>query len=433
MLNLSKKLASLRAPIQVGVVGAGVFGSQLIYQIENVDGMTTAAVADIEEGKAKRTLRAANVSPDEIDRVGTVSAANAALERTRRAVTTDASVLIACDVDVVVEATGVADIAARHAYLALMESKHVVMVSVEADTAVGPHLSRLAENNDVSYTMAYGDQPAQIVGLCDWAKSIGLDIVAAGRWANEPDPYGTPDDVFERFGADESFIENYNPSPRIYNTFLDGTKIAVESCAAANALGLPPDTPGMHMPKVPIAEIPQRLRPEADGGLLQRTGIVDAVRSDERFSVFAVTATENEFLQEYFGQRDEVPTANDGKYQVFHRPYHIAPETTVSIASAALENEPTGTPRSHEAEVVGAAKRDLGPGDTIDGGGGDTVYGRVEEAGTASEHDHIPLELLRGAEVVRAVETDEVVTYDDVEVDSSSFIYHLRKLSEAIY
>lgn len=445
MLNVPAKLDSLEDPIRIGVIGAGLFGTKLIDQIERAPGMMTAAIADIDEEKALKAYAEAGVSGDVVSHAEAASVVDSEVDDGKRVVMTDGVALAETGVDVVVEATGVPNVGARHAYEAITAGKHVVMVTVETDTVVGPILSELAANNGVTYTMAYGDQPSLIVELCDWAKTVGLDIVAAGKGNPFREEYrhGTPDDVFERFGYDESFVEEQNLNPRMYNSFLDGTKVAVEMCAVANATGLRPDVPGMHLPTAEIPEIPQSLRPKDDGGILDESGVVDtvstlhadgtSVEQDISFGVFVVTTTPNEQVQNYLAQNADTGfhVANDGKYQIFYRPHHLpGVETTVSIANAVLRNEATGVPDSHEAEVVAAAKQDLEPGDELDGGGGYTVYGLLESAETARDRNHVPFELLEGATIKRSVETDDVLTYVDVDFDTDSFIYHLRHLQE---
>lgn len=443
MLNVHKKLRELEEPITVGVIGAGLFGTKLIDQIARVPGMRTAAVADLNVDAARKALKEADleergVSADAGDLDDAIAPGSIAL-------TDDPIALTAADVDVIVEATGVPDAGARHAYNAILEGTHVVMVTVEADTVVGPILAEMAENAGVTYSLAYGDQPALIVELYDWARSVGLDVVAAGKGNpyREEHRLGTPDDVFERFGFDETFVEEHELNPWMYNSFLDGTKIAVEMCSVANATGLVPDVSGMHLPTCEIPEIPDALRPKEDGGLLNRTGVVDTVSTlhpdgtsvdhSISFGVFVVTTTPNRAVAEYIEQNsgDGLYVSDCGQYQVFYRPHHLPGiETTVSIAAAAIDGEPTGAPTARTSEVVAAAKRDLAPGDEIDGGGGYTVYGRLETADRAESAEYVPFELLDGAEVTRPVDRDAVLTYDDVDLDEGSFIYTLRTLQD---
>ena len=445
MLNIPAKLEAREEPIRVGIVGAGLFGTKLTDQIECAPGMTVAGIADIETDKGRATFAEAGVE-DSIAEVETVADADAAIDRGERALLDDGRALAEADVDVVVEATGVPEAGARHAYAAITEGKHVVNVTVEADTVVGPTLADLADEHGVTYSLAYGDQPALMVELCDWARTIGMDVVAAGRGSMYTDDYrlGTPDDVFDRWGYEDDFVEEHGLNPRMYNSFLDGTKIAVETCALANAAGLEPDVPGMHLPTLEVDEVPEALRPKEDGGLLGGTGVVETISSlypdgstaeyDLSWSVFVVTTAPNRAVQEYLSQnRDHgFHVASDGEYAFFYRPHHLPGiETPVSVANAALRNEPTGAPRGRHAEVVGAAKRALEPGAELDGGGGYTVYGRLESADRAEERGFVPFELLDGATVTSPIERDAVLTYDDVEIEDS-FVRRLREDPDSV-
>lgn len=445
MLNIPSKLAALEEPVQVGVIGSGLFGTNLIDQIEPVRGLETAVVADIATEKAVETLGEAGVPSDEIAVADDAPEARSVRAAGDRAVVANGTDLIETDVDVVVEATGIPNVGAKYAYEAITAEKHVVMVNVEADTVVGPILSSYAERNDVTYTMAYGDQPACIVELCDWARTVGMEIVAVGKGNPYRDEYrfGTPDDVFDRIGFEDEFVEGHDLNPRMFNSFFDGTKVSVEMCAVANAVGLEPDVPGMHIPTAEIPEIPEKLRPKDDGGLLEDTGVVDTVSTvyedgstvdhDISAGVFVVTSTSTERVREYLDQYSGAGwhTANDGKYQVFYRPHHLPGlETGVSVANAALNNEPTGATRHQHAEVVGVTKQALDPGTELDGGGGYTVYGRLETAETAAASDHVPFELLDGAVVETDLGRNEVVTYDDVSLEEDTFIYTLRRLQD---
>jgi predicted homoserine dehydrogenase-like protein len=310
-----------------------------------------------------------------------------------------------------------------------MGGTHFVNVSVEADTVCGLALAAIADRNDVTYTLAYGDQPGKIVELCGWAMATGFEIVAAGRAARQPTRHGTPDDALDRHPFVTAFGEDLEPNPVMYNTFMDGTKEAVESVAAANALGLGIDERGLHRPEIERGEIPETFRPASEGGVLESTGVVDSVTpTDDSFSVFVVTRTESRQLIDYYDHRPSITTSEDGRYQLFHTPSHFAPETTRSIASAALLNEATGAPSGHHAEVVAGAKRDLEVGEAIDGGGGSTVYGVAAGADDAAAADLVPFELLDGAAVLEPVGQDELVRADHVEIDRDQPMYHLRGL-----
>lgn len=428
-MNLGSKLRDRVEPICVGAVGAGIFGSQVIHAAEATPGMEISAIADIDLAKAETTYRRVDVPDDDVAQVSDAADLDAALESGHRAVTNDGAVVVDADLDVIVDATGDPNVAAVNGYRSLMDGKHFVNVSVEADTVCGLALAEIADRNDVTYTLAYGDQPGKIVELTEWAIGTGFEIVAAGRAARQPQRHGTPDDALDRHPFVTAFGEDLEPNPVMYNTFMDGTKEAVESVAAANALGLGIDERGLHRPEIELGQIPETFRPAAEGGTLGSTGIIDSVTpTDGSFSVFVVTRTDSEQLIDYYGHRPSITTSDDGAYQLFYTPSHFAPETTRSIASAALVNEPTGAPRGHQAEVVAGAKRDLDVGAEIDGGGGYTIYGVAAGAADAAEANLVPFELLEGAEVVEPVSKDDLLTYDHIEIDRDQPMYHLRGL-----
>ena len=425
-MNLASKLRRLDEPVRVACIGAGIFGSQVVHAIEAAPGLETAVLADVAVEKAATTYRRAGVE-DPVERVDDAEGADAALAAGRRALADDGRVAVEADVDVVLEATGDPTAAAVHVESALRRGVDVVNVSVEADTVCGLRFAALAREHDAVYSLAYGDQPAQVVELCEWAGAVGLEVVAAGKSSRKLEPYGGPEDAIERHGAIASFGEGLDPNPRMYNTFLDGTKAAVETVAAANATGLDIDAGGVTKPTVPVADLAETFRPADEGGVLTRTGVVDAVTpEDARFSVFVVTRTRSDQLADYFAQRPQVSSSADGRYQAFVRPHHFASETALSLAAVALLGEPTGAPVRHGAEVVARAKRDLAPGNVLDGGGGTTVYGAAVDAAEAAEAGWAPFELLEGATVVEPLAKDERVTHDHVDLDEDTALHRLR-------
>jgi predicted homoserine dehydrogenase-like protein len=440
------ELTARDSPVRVGVVGAGVFGTKLLDQIEIVDGLRAAAVADLDTDRARAAYREAGVPDDRVVTAADAATADDVVADGHRALLDDGVALAGMDLDVVVEATGLPEPGAEHAYRALRAGTHVVMVTVETDVVVGPLLAEVAERNGVTYSLAYGDQPALLVELVEWARLAGLEVVAAGKGTPFIDAYryGVPDDALERWGFDEAFVADHDPNPKMYNSFLDGTKAAVEMCAVANATDLVPDVSGLHVPPASIPETPDRLRPAADGGVLSSRGVVDMVSTlrpdgteidhDMDANVFVVTAADNHRTAEYLAQKADDANfyvGDDGGYQVFYRPYHLpGTETTVSVARAALRNEATGTPIRRGAEVAAMAKRDLEPGDTLDGGGGYTVSGYVETRERADGAGLVPFGFLDGATVTAEVSKGDALSYGDVDIDEGSLLYHLRRVQD---
>ena len=297
-----------------------------------------------------------------------------AIRAGKPAITEDALALVRAElVDVVVEATGVPTVGARHAYEAIANGKHVVMVNVEADVTVGAILRRHADSAGVVYTMVDGDQPGVTMNIVDWALALGFEIVAAGRGTIylDDDFEGTPDTVPERFGFSEEMLERRTINLKMYNTFRDGTKAQVEMTALANAAGLVPDVRGMHEPSANLEDIPRLFSLREEGGLLSRHGVVElanSVAEDGRtplpnalkMGVFVVARTEHPFTQEDLASYYVHP-GGDGRNFLFYRPYHlVAVAAPISIAKAALYGVPTGSALpTPTAEVITVAKREL--------------------------------------------------------------------------
>lgn len=434
-MNVSQDLKTrVDNPLSVALIGPGVYGSHLAIQLEETPGIEPTILADLERRKAEKTYRRAGVPENTVAIEETAAGVESALKTGQRVATSDGALAASAPVDVVVETTGNAEAAAVHAWEAMSAGNDVVMVSVEVDVTIGPLLARFADRQGVTYSMAYGDEPAQVVELHDWARTQGLEVVAAGQGTELTfKPHATQEDSLDRYDLSGPFIENCEPNARMYNTFLDGTKVAVELCAAANAIGLPTDTDGIHMPETDKDGLLETLRPTADGGVLDRKGVIDSVTpTDENPSAFVVTEAANEATQMYLSQRYNVQTTTTGRYQLFHRPYHLPQETSVSIALAGLHDQPTGVVTEQTTEVVAAAKRDLEPGEIIQGGGGDTIYGRIQNADIAAEADLVPFELFRGATVERPVSTDQPLSTADVSLNTDTPLYHFRQLQESL-
>ena len=429
-------------PIRVAIIGCGRFGSMMVAQIMRAPGMHLAVACDIDRERANAALKLAGYEHKAFGRSPSLAEVEDAIRAGNTVATDQPELAIQSDVDVVVEATGSPDVGARHAYEVISAGKHVVMVNVEADVLVGPILKRMADEAGVVYSLAYGDQPAIIEELYDWATSLGFEVVAAGKGTKYLPEYrkGTPDDALVRYGysPEEAAVSDLNP--QMYNSFLDGTKSAVEMCAVANMTGLVPDVPAMRFPPAGIEDLPNVLVPAEDGGILSRKGVVEVVSSlhrdgtevsnSLRWGVFVVITTDSPYLR---GCMKEYGLAMDptGTYGVMYRPYHlVGMEAPISIARAFLYGEPTGAPSKQVGEVATAAKRPLSPGDVLDGEGGYTVYGALVDVAQAAAEGLVPIGLCHGAKVLRAVEEGRMVGYADVEMPEGGFARHMRETQD---
>ena len=435
-------------PVRVGIIGAGKFGGGLLVQLAQMKGMAVCAVAAKDLERARTALLASGAPAGSIQLVESAGAMAAAIHRGKCAITQDGLLVAGAEpVEVVVEATGLPEAGARLAYEAIQQGKHVVMVNVEADVTVGPLLRRLADRAGVVYTLVDGDQPGVIMNLIEWARTLGFEVVAAGRGTllYADDREGTPDTVPQRFGFDAETLARRSINLKMFNSFRDGTKSQVEMTALANMAGLVPDVQGMHEPAANIRDLARIFSRREEGGILGRHGVVELANSvaeedgrtllDDplKMGVFVVIRAEHPFIQEDL-QNYYLHSGGDGHNFLLYRPYHlVAVEAPISIAKAALYGQPTGAPLpTPMAEVITVAKRDLKQGEALDGSGGYTVYGLCERAEVARVRQYLPLGLADRVRLTQPVRRGEPITYGMVELAEDSFVLKLRRLQDAV-
>ena len=434
---LSQRLQELetqRRPIEVGVIGAGVFGTQIIAQIGRMAGMRVAVVADLNLERAARALVLGGADPGRIQRATSVEAIEQARQARLPAVTPQAEALLASGVDVVVEATGIPEAGGLHADLAIQHHKHLVMVTVEADVLIGYSLRQRAAEAGLLYSLAYGDEPALACELVDWARTLGFTVIAAGKGTRFKTAFreANPDDVPRLYGFTGT---DYNA--QVFCSFLDGTKHSIEMAALSNATGLPPDVRGLHFPSVDLRHIPDVLCHTRHGGILQNEGVVEAVSSIDaddhpverslRGGVFAVVAADAYVIDSLasYGEIIGMFIGQQSRHALIYRPQHmIGHEVPLGIARLMVYGHISGAPVTHTAEVVSLAKKPLAPGTVLDGEGGFSLYGVIERATVARAENLLPVGLSRGAVLTRAKATHDPITLEDVELPDT----HLLRL-----
>jgi predicted homoserine dehydrogenase-like protein len=429
-------------PIRVGLIGAGKFGATFLSQAQRTPGLHVVGVADLDLDRARRAF--VNIGAEE----GRPEAKSIgeALVSGQTFLTDDALALIAADgLEVIVEATGNAAAGIEHALACCERQRHLVMVNVEADALAGPLLSRRAAKAGILYSLAYGDQPALIAELVDWARLSGFEIVCAGKGTKYLPAYhrSTPETVWGHYGFTPTQVDAGDFNARMFNSFLDGTKSAVEMAAVANATGLDAPEDGLAFPPCGIDDLPTVLRPLADGGALEGSGMVEviscverdglAVSRDLRWGVFVTFRAPSEYARRCFAEYG-IRTDPSGWYGALYRPYHfIGLELGVSIVNVALRRETTGTAQDFRADVAAVAKRNLAAGETLDGEGGYTVYGKLMPA-RASLADHaLPVGLAHGLRLVKAVPSGEIVRWEDCSADESNLAVRVRREMELMF
>jgi len=448
-MNLHRLLLARAAagnPLRVGLIGAGKFGAMYLAQAKHTAGVHIVGIADLAPDRARATLaRTGWLAP----RFAARSFAEAGKSKSTHVADDALSLIAAPEIEIVIDATGDPAAGIAHALASFRCGKHVVMVNVEADALAGPLLARRAHAAGVVYSLAYGDQPALICEMVDWCRAAGFAVVAAGKGTKYLPEYhaSTPDTVWPYYGFPPERVAGGDFNARMFNSFLDGTKSAIEMAAVANATGLTPAPGGLAFPPCGVDDLPRVLRPAEEGGQLHHAGQVEVISSlerdgrpvfrDLRWGVY-VTFRAGEDAGEDYVRRcfDEYGFSTDpgGRYAAMYKPYHaIGLELGISIASVGLRHEPTGAPIAWHGDVVATAKRDLAAGETLDGEGGYTVYGRLLPAADSLAQGCLPLGLAHGVRLVRRICAHATVRWDDVAIDATNDAVSFRREMERAF
>ncbi|SHE79078.1 Predicted homoserine dehydrogenase, contains C-terminal SAF domain [Seinonella peptonophila] len=423
---INHKLAELEKmgqSIRVGLIGAGQMGRGMISQIAAMNGMNVVATADIRTEEAIKAYQNAGIDNNNIIVTEELEAAERAIENGDVVVTPHFPLVLALSsVDVIVDATGIPNLGAEIAWKSILAKKHIVMLNVETDVTVGPLLHNMAKAANVVYTGAAGDEPAAIMELYHFAQSVGFEVLVAGKGKNNPlNLHANPDTARK-----QAELENMNP--KVLASFQDGTKTMIEMTAVANATGFLPDIPGMHGPESTVKQLTEILRLKEEGGILNRYHVVEYINGIAPGVFVIVTSDQPEVHREL-----KYLKMGSGPNYVLYRPYHLTSlETPISVAKAYLAHEESIVPyHGLVAETVAIAKKDLQPGDSLDGLGGFTAYGQIMTATEAKESNALPIGLTDSSLVMtKPVKQGEPITFDAVEQTKDLTIWQLRNLME---
>src|SRR4051812_18975839 len=424
---LSARLAAGK-PVRVALIGAGKFGSMFLSQVPHTPGLEVPIIIDIDRDRAREACRTVGWDA----------------ERIARTTFTDDGVraIAGGAMDVVVEATGNPAVGIRHARAAIAAGKHVVMGDVGADGLAGPLLAGEGRQTGGGYLVGLCGQRALTAEMVDWARATGFRVVAAGKGTKYLPVYHdvTPDGVWGHYGLTAGEAQSAGMNPQMFNSFLDGTKSAIEMAAIANATGLDVPSAGLLFPPCGVDDLPHVMRPRDKGGVLERTGVVEVVSSlerdgrpvfrDLRWGVYVVLEAPNDYAADCFKQYG-LKTDASGRYAAMYKPYHlIGLELNISILSAALRGEPTGQPHGFRGDVAAVAKRDLGAGEMLDGEGGYTVWGKLMPAAASLTAGALPIGLAHRVKLKNDIAHGAVVRWNDVEVDAGTNAVATRRAME---
>lgn len=416
-------------PVKVALIGAGKFGSMFLSQVPTTTGLEVSVIADLKPENAIKACKNVGWSDDLISKTKFVDEATQAIRLS--------------EVDVVVEATGFPAAGIEHARQAFQNGKHIIMVNVEADVLAGAALVKEAKSAGVVYSMAYGDQPALTAEIVEWARASGFHVSSAGKGTRYLPAYhkSTPDTVWDYYGLSHEEAAKAGMNPKMFNSFLDGTKSGLEMAAIANACGLEVPNDGLLFPPCGMDDLANILKPSKFGGILEQNGQVEVVSSferdgrpvfkDLRWGVFAVLEAPNDYAASCFKQYG-MNTDNTGQFSAMYKPFHlIGMELNISIFSAALLNQATGQTQKFTGDVVSTTKRNLKKGEMLDGEGGATVWGKLIPAKLSLSLEALPIGLAHGIKLKNEIKENEIIKWSDVEFSSTDPAISYRRSMEA--
>ncbi len=411
--NAISKRVDENNPVKVALIGAGKFGSMFLSQVPTTAGLEVAVIADLKPENAIKACKNVGWSNELIKKTKFVDEAIKAINL--------------AEVDVVIEATGFPAAGIEHARQAFQNGKHIIMVNVEADVLAGAALVKEAKSAGVVYSMAYGDQPALTAEIVEWARASGFNVTSAGKGTRYQPVYhqSTPDTVWDYYGLSHEEAKKAGMNPKMFNSFLDGTKSGLEMAAIANACDLKVPTNGLLFPPCGMDDLANILKPKKYGGLLEENGQVEVVSSlerdgrpvfkDLRWGVYAVLEAPNDYAASCFKQYG-MNTDDTGQFSAMYKPFHlIGMELNISIFSAALLNQATGQTQKFTGDVVSTSKRNLKKGEILDGEGGSTVWGKLVSSNLSLSIEALPIGLAHSVKLKNDVKQNEIVKWSDVE------------------
>jgi predicted homoserine dehydrogenase-like protein len=429
-------------PVTVGLIGAGKFGTMFLSQVRRTRGMHLVGIADLSPERARKALASCGWDEQQYQ----AASLGDAFKSGRTHITQDSGALLAFpDIEVIVEATGDPKAGIAHALKIIEHGKHVVMVNVEADVVAGPLLASKARAAGVIYSLAWGDQPALICEHVDWARACGFEVVSAGKGTRYHPTFhqSTPDTVWENFGLSPEKAARGGMNPKMFNSFIDGTKSGIEMTAVCNATGLVPQPDGLSFPPSSVYDLAKVCKPKASGGKLAITGTTEVVSSLNRdmsgvanhlqMGTYVVIKAGHDYVRHCAEEYNMLPDETF-EHIAMYRPTHmIGLELGISVASAALRKEATGAATGFRSDVIATAKKTLKAGEVLDGEGGFCVWGKQTPADRSLDEGLLPLGLAHNVKLKRDIALGEALRWDDVEYDPNDSAVKVRREMEAAF
>ncbi len=409
-------------PVRVGLIGAGYMGRGITLQfLTPLAGMRLVAIANRTISNAERAYQQAGV--DSVERVENVAQLETAIMRGRFSVANDPTLLCEANgIDIIIEATGEIEFGAYVVLKAIDNGKHVVMLNAELDATLGPIIKVYADRAGVIITNTDGDEPGVAMNLFRFVKTIGFKPVLAGNLKGMIDYYRTPETQL-------AFATKYNQKPAKIASFADGTKLSMETTVLANATGFKVGKRGMYGHSCTHVKDVLKLYPSK---LFEKSGLVDYILGAEPHTgAFVVGHCDHPIKRQYMNYFK----MGEGPLYVFYTPYHLPHvQVATTAARAVLFKDATVAPLGRPmCDVITIAKRDLRKGEVLDGLGGFTCYGMIDNAEVCRKENLLPMGLSEGCRLRVDVRRDQAIGYADIELPEGRLCDKLRDEQNAYF
>lgn len=405
--------------INLAIIGMGAMGKGLLYQSLITKKTNPIAVCDIQIEKCIDILRSFEL-PYEVAK--SPSAIEEIIKKGLIAICEDGNWLSQANaIDAIIEATSTIRAAAMHSLSAIEKGKHVILMNSEVDLMFGPVFSDLAKKNGVICTSCDGDQYGIIKHLIEDILSWGFDLVMAGNIKGYLDRYANPRSIVAE-------ADKRNLDYKMCSSYTDGTKLNIEMAIIANAYNLETKTVGMYGPRAAhVNNIFQHFDFHALWN--DKRPFVDYILGAEPGGgVFVIGHCDNPYQREMLNYYK----MGSGPFYVFYRPYHLCHiEAMNTVIRAVKENYCFLAPNAGmKTNVFAYAKKDLSRGEHLDGIGGFSCYGKIENIDNPNLQQGLPIALAEDVSITRDISKDEKINFSDIAYDNNRIDYKLY--SEAL-
>ena len=409
-----KKRVDANNPVRVGLIGGGYSARRIAYQItDGIPGMTVVAIANRTLGNARDVYAYAGIK--DVEEAADAAAVDRHIAAGKPVISDDYRALTGAEqIEVIVDATGVVSYGAEVGLSALEHAKHLVLMNVEMDATVGAILAHKAREKGVTYSNSDGDEPGVAMNMIRFVRSIGLKPVVAGNLKGLYDPYRNPE-------TQQAFAAANNQKPATMAHFADGTKLSMELTVLANGAGFGVAKRGMYGPSLEhVNDSPAFYVDKlVDGGMVDF--LVGAAPSN---GAFVLGYSEDPMRKDFL----KYLKMGEGPLYAFYTPFHLPQlEIPNTIARAVLLDDAAVAPQAGPTcDAIAIAKKDLAPGEVLDGLGGFCAYALIDNYATSVAGDCLPMGLSEGCTMTRAVAKDQPITYADVSVPEGRVVDALR-------